>query len=99
MDGGLYQWWDTGVPGESGFTLIAKYPAEVGDQFIGITSNIYEVVSVDTLLTIGNKTYNCIGYQNLAANQSFMYYAPGMGIVKMENGGISTSELFEFQIE
>jgi hypothetical protein len=70
--------------------LLAKYPAVLGDEYVSFIGGIKattKVVALDAKITVPAGTYFCYKYQQSVAPEPMItnyYFAPGVGLVKME---------------
>jgi hypothetical protein len=95
--------WEAGVNGaEPGFVMLA-YPAPGllyrQEYYKGEAEDRAEIVRVDETVTIGLGTFtNCLKIRETTPLEpdvlEFKYYAPGIGVIKVENAtDLETEEL------
>jgi hypothetical protein len=84
--------------------LFAKYPAQLGDTFtiaMGPVEAVNKVVGVDLETVVPAGTFFCYKYQQKVGARQFttnFYFAPGVGLIKMEILDASGTEAIAYSV-
>jgi hypothetical protein len=81
--------------------LLYKYPARVGDRFVGFIEKGSEVIALNRAITVAAGQFNCVEYRSDAfsdlepwtKSSVLSYVAPGVGIVLVETYNADGSRL------